>query len=82
MSLFRSAVPGRQLSPGEAAYRRAMAETGELIERMRKASASGDPIRGVMADLWFQRHNVPYVTTIFEANAEMSAAVSQNKPPG
>jgi hypothetical protein len=62
-------------------YARAVAASDDLIRRMRDSSASGDPVRAVMADLWQQRHNVPYVTTVYEAVAEMSAAVDQKPAP-
>lgn len=63
-----------------AAFHRAMQASDDLIDRMRAASRSNDPIRAIMADLWAQRGNVPYVTTVFEATQEMNAPVSYQRP--
>lgn len=57
----------------------ALAASDDLIERMRSSTMSGDPVRGIMSNLWEQRHNVPYLTTMYEANAEMTAAIETAK---
>lgn len=62
---------------GLAAFDRATAASTDLRARMRAASNSNDPIRGMLADLWLERHNIPYVTTIYEAHREMLGAIRQ-----
>jgi hypothetical protein len=62
-------------------YRRAMTESGDLLAEMREASRSDDPVIALMADIWAQRHNVPYVTTMYEATQEMNAPVEQQRRP-
>jgi hypothetical protein len=74
--IFGRRVP----SSGILASDRAFDETDSLIDRMREASQSKDAFRAVMADLWAQRHNIPYMTTMFEANAEMRSAVIHVEP--
>lgn len=69
----------RRVRPPNRNVELALAATDELIERMRASSASNDPVRAIMANLWEQRHNVPYVTTIFEADAEMKSAVDSKR---
>lgn len=61
----------------ESAYAVAMRESDDLLARMRAAYASNDPVRQAMADLWAQRHNVPYVTSVFETVQEMNAPVAR-----
>jgi len=56
---------------GPDAYDRAMQATGELIERFEEASRSPDPIRAMFADMWLERHNIPYATTMFQSHQEM-----------
>jgi hypothetical protein len=62
-------------------YLRAMTESGDLLKKMREESRSNDPVRELMSDIWSQRHNVPYVTTIFEAAQEMNAPVQHQVIP-
>lgn len=73
-SLFNHHQPR---ATGLARAERALDESKKLIERMREASISGDPVRGIFADMWLERHNIPYVTTMFEANEEMKSATDQ-----
>jgi hypothetical protein len=56
-------------------FEAAMKESGDLIQYFREASNDHHPIRAMMADLWLQRHNVPFVTTTYEAMTEMKSAV-------
>lgn len=64
-------------SHAEASYSKATEALDEVIELMRARAASKDPVRALMADIWLQRHNIPALTTIFEAAAEMKAATNQ-----
>lgn len=64
----------RQPSRGDAAFSEAVRANTELIARMREGSQSNDPIRALMADLWSQHHNIPFMTTVYEAVKEMKVA--------
>lgn len=61
---------------GSAVAQEALAVSGDLIKQMQERSQSNDAARAVMADIWAQRHNIPYVTTVYEANQEMQAAIN------
>jgi hypothetical protein len=65
------------MTRGQAAYRRAMEVSDDLISQMRNASSLRDPGRSVVADIWKRRHNVPFMTTVYEAVAEMKSATDQ-----
>lgn len=67
-----------RMSYGDMAYQKAVAVSEDVIQRMREASNSNDPARAVMADLWHQRHNVPFMVTIVEAIEEMKSPVRQS----
>lgn len=54
----------------------ALHQLDELIERLRHARHH--PVRGLISDLVEYRHNVPYVTTLFEANEEMKSAAQHH----
>ena len=64
----------RAESKDDSAYREAMRVSGDLLARMRDSSSSTDAARGIMADVWAQNNNIPFLTTVFEA-------VSEVKPP-
>lgn len=65
-------------SRGDMAYAQAMNESYELLKRMRETSRSTDAARAVMADIWAQNHNVPFMTTIVETVQEMKSGIEQN----
>ena len=65
------------MTRGQAAYRRAMEVSDDLISQMRQASSLRDTGRSVVADIWKRRHNVPFMTTVYEAVAEMKSATDQ-----
>jgi hypothetical protein len=60
-------------------FDQAIAESDELIQTLREAAASPHVIRCLLRDIWYFRHNVPYVTTLYEANQEMSAPLLQKQ---
>ena len=70
--LLFSHVPSR----GLAAYDRAAASSNDLLRRMHDASQSNDPIRGILADMWLERHNVAYSTSVYETHQEIMAAAA------
>jgi hypothetical protein len=65
-------------SEGSDAAAHAMKVSSELLQRMREHSRSDDPARALMADIWSQRHNVPFITTVYEAAQEMNVPLAQN----
>lgn len=73
MTLLNWLFPRRE-APGVAAAKRAIEDNRNLLQRMREYSNSDDPARALMADIWLQRHNVPYITTMYESRAELNAA--------
>jgi hypothetical protein len=76
--IFGSAsVAAPPVSKGDQAYAEAMTISDELIERMREASRSTDAARGVMADIWAQHHNVPFMATMVETVQEMKSPLEQ-----
>jgi hypothetical protein len=62
--------------PGEVAFEKVMSESRALRARMRAASQSTDAARAIMADIWAQNHNVPFMTTIFQAVAEVKSGAT------
>lgn len=56
-----------------------MAESDDLIEHMRQASQSKDAVRSVMADIWQQHHNIPFMVSVFETVREMKAATTDQQ---
>jgi hypothetical protein len=70
MSLLDRLFARRSSGASEITYRRAMGVSKDLLNRMREASQSKDAARAVMADVWAQAHNVPFMTTVYEAVQE------------
>ena len=56
--------------PGEIAFQEAMSESRQLRARMRAASDSTDAARALMADIWAQNRNMPFLTTVYESVQE------------
>lgn len=75
--LFSSRAEERAPSKGDVAYEAAMNESDDLLRQMREASRSSDAARAVMADIWAQHHNVPFMTTVVEAVQEMKSGLEQ-----
>lgn len=69
------------LMPGDVAYSKAMTETRELREKMRGCAESTDVARALMADIWFQNHNIPFLTTVYEGVQEMKSGTDQKPSP-
>ena len=74
--MLRNVFVPRRRTAADIAYDRAMADSSTLIRKMRECSDDRNPIRAIMADIWAQNHNVPYVTTVYESVQEMNAAVA------
>lgn len=75
--IFRSRAAEPAPSKGDVAYEAAMNESDELLKQMRNASSSSDAARAVMADVWAQNHNVPFLTTVYETVQEMKSGTDQ-----
>lgn len=67
----------RHESRGDVAFREAMRESSDLITRMRDNSNCNDAARAIMADVWSQHHNVPFLTTVYEAVQEAKSGPDQ-----
>ena len=65
----------------DAAYRAAMGVSGDLIQRMRSHSDSNDAVRGIMADVWAQHRNIPFLTSVYETVQEMKVAPNGSAQP-
>lgn len=67
----------------DLAYAAAMSESRDLLDRMQQAAKSPDAVRSLMASIWMQRHNVPFVATVHEAVQEMQSPMvgTEAKPP-
>mgnify|MGYP003385503432 CR=1 FL=1 len=57
-------------SKADSAYARTMAFSDDLLRRMQDNSRSTDAARAIMADVWAQNRNIPFMTTVFESVAE------------
>lgn len=57
-------------SKAEEKYARAMILTNEVEQKMRERSASPDPIRALLADMWLQHHDTALVADAYEAAQE------------
>lgn len=66
----------------DEAYAAAMRESDDLLAKMKAAYESTDPVRQAMADIWAQRHNVPYQTAVVETVQEMNAPLYQVRGDG
>lgn len=81
-SILSRIFPNRSGKPaptqGDRAYAAVMGESDDLLKRMRENSGSTDAARAVMADVWSQHHNVPFMTTVVEAVQEAMAPLKQS----
>lgn len=73
MNLIRCFLSRTSSEPRGAAYATAMSESSDLLRRMDEASRSPDAARAVMANIWRQRNNIPFMTTVHEAVAEVNS---------
>lgn len=60
----------RRPSPAYDKYATAMRLTNEVEQTMRSRSASPDPFRSLMAELWLQHHDVALVADSFQSHQE------------
>jgi len=54
-----------------------MKVSGDLINRLDEVVRTRHPVFEIFVDLWTERRNVPYTTTMYEANQEMIAPLRQ-----
>jgi len=57
-------------SKGDTAYMRAMDASDDLLYRIREAERETAAARAVIADVWSQAQNIPFMTTVYEAVQE------------
>lgn len=79
-SLLGRIFGGRAEARSEASYREAMKVSSDLLSKMREYSSSTDAARALMADIWSQNHNIPYLVTVYEASQEMRSGIEQDRP--
>ena len=77
MNWFRHLFGRREPSRADTAFGTAMQASGDLINHMREASNSNDVFRAMMADIWAQRRNVPFMTTVYELVQEMMSGTDK-----
>jgi hypothetical protein len=65
-------------SRGDGAYHEAMRVSGDLLKRMSDSSSSTDAARAVMADVWAQNNNIPFLTTVYEAVQEAKSGIDRS----
>lgn len=64
---------------GDLAYTAAMIESEDLLRMLKDSADSTDAARAVMADIWAQHRNVPFLTTVTEAVQEMKSPLEQDR---
>ena len=81
MGLLSRFIAPRWRGASDIAYEQAMGVSDDLIRKMREYSGSNDAARAVMADVWAQRHNIPFLTSTYETVQEMKEPrVNGQKP--
>lgn len=66
-----------QPSRGDMAYAAAMDESETLLKMLRHSARSTDAARAVMADIWAQNRNMPFLTSVMEVVEEMNSPMQQ-----
>lgn len=54
----------------------AMMASADLISCLKESGSS--PVLSIFSDLWAERHNVPIITTMYEAAQEMLSPIRQS----
>lgn len=80
MRLLDRILSPRGRPTSDVAYQQAMGVSDDLIRQMREHSASNDAARAVMADIWAQRHNIPFMTSTYETVQEMKVGNGHSAP--
>ena len=62
--------------PGHDKYHLAMKSISDLSEKIQENR--NHPTREMVADILSNRHNVPYITTVYEAVQEANAPIKQS----
>lgn len=63
---------------GDSAFREAMRASADLLRNMGHASASTSAARAIIADVWAQSDNTPFLTTVYESVQEAKSGPEQN----
>ncbi len=61
---------------GDEKYHLAMQSISDLSEKIQENK--DDPAREMVADILANRHNIPYLTTVYEAVQEVNAPIKQS----
>jgi hypothetical protein len=61
----------RRRDPSDIAYQKAMEISDDLITRMRDSTIAGDINRSLLTTLLAHRHNIPFLTSVYETVQEM-----------
>lgn len=81
MGLLGRIFGPRYRGASDIAYQAAMGVSSDLLHRMREHSSSNDAARAIMADVWAQRHNIPFLTSAYETVQEMKVPAANGSLP-
>lgn len=62
---------------GDIAYAEVMRKSDDLLHRVNSSPPPSPSVVAVIVDIWSQRRNIPFLTTVVEAVEEGSAAIKQ-----
>lgn len=77
--IFGHAKPPPLPAAGDLAFDRAMGKSDGILRKMVECSSSTDAARAVMADVWAQNHNVPFLTTVYQAVQEVNLSTDPKR---
>lgn len=61
-------------------YASAVRVSDDLLASMRKIEPSDETIRDILTNIWKNKHNMPYLTTVYETVAEMDVGAKRQPP--
>lgn len=65
--------------PAESAYEQASRVADETINHIREARKSNDPIRALLADIYFQNHDTALIAEAYEQSQESRIYLGDGK---
>lgn len=74
-------VPPPHPMEGDFAFAQAMEDSDDFLKKLREKSDLTKTARAIMADVLAQAHNMPFITTIYEAVQEMKSGTDQKPRP-
>ena len=63
-------------TPGNDKYHLAMQSANDLMDKMQENR--DHPTREIVTDIMANRHNTPYITTVYETVQELNSPIKQN----